>query len=144
MYLFDGWEEIAADAGPEEAAEMGRLWKTLLRLIDRDVSESFLMVEVHRSKFTQQVLLRHFDDVLHYPLPGPQEIRRLYETHLGLFDDALVVEEDLVERSQGLSHAEVIRVCDDAIKEAILSGEQLDPRRVAAWAAERRPGDPSD
>lgn len=56
---------------------------------------------------------------------------------LGVFDRHIVVSDQLLNASVGLSHAEIIRVCDDAIKASILSDERITERQLMALIDER-------
>ena len=67
-------------------------------------------------------LFRRFDDIINYPFPGQAELRATFEKHLkGLkFSEELVMD-SLVEHAVGLSYADVIRACQDAIKEMLVN-----------------------
>ena len=65
--------------------------------------------------------LSRFDDVLHYAYPTAGEVKELYRAKLTLFDPKFRPSNLLVERSVSLSQAEISRICDDAIKQSILT-----------------------
>ena len=71
-------------------------------------------------------LFRRFDDVLHYAMPTYDEVRRLFETKLTVFDRAFNVSDEVIDKAGTLSHAEIIRVCDDAIKYSVLTNDAID------------------
>lgn len=138
VYLFDEFDAIGADrALDNEVGEARRILNSFLQFIEQDASESIIIAATNSQKLLDQALFRRFDDVLHYTLPTRAEIYRLYSTRLGTFDRHIMVSEKLLNESSGLSHAEIIRVCDDAIKSSILSDERITERQLLALIDER-------
>ena len=138
MYLFDEFDAIGADrALDNEVGEARRILNSFLQFIEQDASESIIIAATNSQKLLDQALFRRFDDVLHYTLPTRAEIYRLYSARLGTFDRHIMVSEKLLNESSGLSHAEIIRVCDDAIKSSILSDERITERQLLALIDER-------
>ena len=138
VYLFDEFDAIGADrALDNEVGEARRILNSFLQFIEQDASESIIIAATNSQKLLDQALFRRFDDVLHYTLPTRAEIYRLYSARLGTFDRHIMVSEKLLNESSGLSHAEIIRVCDDAIKSSILSDERITERQLLAMIDER-------
>lgn len=138
VYLFDEFDAIGADrALDNEVGEARRILNSFLQFIEQDASESIIIAATNSQKLLDQALFRRFDDVLHYTLPTRAEIYRLYSARLGTFDRHIMVSEKLLNESSGLSHAEIIRVCDDAIKSSILSDERITERQLLALIDER-------
>ena len=84
-----------------------------------------------------QALFRRFDDVLHYSMPTQDEIRRLFKLKLGVYDRSLNVADSLIKQASTLSHAEIIRVCDDAIKSSILQSSKITEKQLTRLIDER-------
>lgn len=138
VYFFDEFDAIGADrALDNEVGEARRILNSFLQFIEQDASESIIIAATNNQKLLDQALFRRFDDVLHYTLPTRAEICRLYSARLGTFDRHIMVSEKLLNESCGLSHAEIIRVCDDAIKSSILSDERITERQLLALIDER-------
>ena len=108
-----------------------------MQFIEQDESESIIIAATNNQRLLDQALFRRFDDVLHYTLPTRFEIYQLYSTRLGGFDRHIVVSDRLLDASTGLSHAEIIRVCDDAIKSSILSDESITENQLLLLIDER-------
>ena len=83
-------------------------------------------------------MFRRFDDVLHYSMPSEREIVRLFELKLGVYSPEFVPGEKLVLEAKKLSHAEIVRVCDDAIKDSILSGNSITEEKLLSFVYERQ------
>lgn len=138
VYLFDEFDAIGADrALDNEVGEARRILNSFLQFIEQDDSESIIIAATNNQKLLDQALYRRFDDVLHYALPTRSEVYRLYSIRLGVFDRHIIVSDRLLDASSGLSHAEIIRVCDDAIKFSILSDECITEGQLLALIDER-------
>jgi SpoVK/Ycf46/Vps4 family AAA+-type ATPase len=138
VYLFDEFDAIGADRSLDnEVGEMRRILNSFLQFLEQDVSDSIILAATNNSNMLDQALFRRFDDVLHYSLPSEHEIERLLEFKLKSYDNEFRVTYQLIETAMGLSQAEIARVCEDAIKIAILSGEPINQQQVIDLLNER-------
>ena len=126
VYLFDEFDAIGADRSMDnEVGEMRRVLNSFLQFIEQDESESIIIAATNNQKILDMALFRRFDDVLHYSLPTAAELEMLFKSKLELFSTAFFVSDELLEKAASLSHAEITRICDDAIKSAILSDSDI-------------------
>ena len=95
---------------------MRRILNSFLQFIEQDDSESIIVAATNNQKLLDQALFRRFDDVLHYTLPTSKEIMRLFEHKINAYDNCFIISKEMIKAAEGLSHAEIARVCDDAIK----------------------------
>ena len=138
VYFFDEFDAIGADrALDNEVGEARRILNSFLQFIEQDSSDSIIIAATNNQKLLDQALFRRFDDVLHYTLPTAKDICRLYNIRLSSFDRNIVITDKLLNASQGLSQAEIIKVCDDAIKMAILTGEGITEGQLMMLVNER-------
>ena len=63
---------------------------------------------------------------------------RLFDLKLGVYSPGFVPEEKLITAAKELSHAEIVRVCDDAIKDSILSGSDITEEKLLSFVYERK------
>lgn len=127
VYFFDEFDAIGADRGLDnEVGEARRILNSFLQFLEQDESESAIVAATNNQRLLDQALFRRFDDVLHYSMPSREDIRRLFELRIGAFDRNFIVSEQLLDKASPLSHAEIIRVCDDAIKISILGNSFVD------------------
>lgn len=139
VYFFDEFDAIGADrALDNEVGEARRILNSFLQFIEQDSSESIIIAATNNQRLLDQALFRRFDDVLHYALPTKSEVYRLYSIRLSIFDRLIVISDRLLEASSGLSHAEIIRVCDDAIKSSILSDEIISEQQLLSLIDDRK------
>ncbi len=138
VYLFDEFDAIGADRSLDnEVGEMRRILNSFLQFIEQDVSESIIIAATNNQKLLDQALFRRFDDVLHYMLPTTIEIKRLFEYKIKTFDKQFIVSKEVLKFAEGLSHAEIARVCDDAIKNSILNDESITNEMMLGLLKER-------
>lgn len=127
VYFFDEFDAIGADRSLDnEVGEARRILNSFLQFIEQDVSDSIIIAATNNQKLLDQALFRRFDDVLHYAMPSDDEVRRLFSIRLGVFDSSFEVSDEAISMASKLSHAEIIRVCDDAIKNSILTNAVID------------------
>lgn len=138
VYLFDEFDAIGADRSLDnEVGEMRRILNSFLQFIEQDSSDSIIIAATNNQKMLDQALFRRFDDVLHYSLPTAIEIEKLFDSKLKSFDKTFKSTIPLIQASNNLSQAEISRVCDDAIKESILSGASISQKRLTTLINER-------
>ncbi len=139
VYLFDEFDAIGADRSLDnEVGEMRRILNSFLQFIEQDDSESIIIAATNNQKLLDQALFRRFDDVLHYMLPTQMEIQRLLEYKIKSYDEYFIIPRDVVKVAEGLSHAEIVRVCDDAIKNSILNDEPITDKMMVSLLNERQ------
>lgn len=138
VYFFDEFDAIGADRSLDnEVGEARRILNSFLQFIEQDTSESIIIAATNNQKLLDQALFRRFDDVLHYAMPSESEVVRLFDYKLTSYDRHFCASADLISKSKSLSHAEIIRVCDDAIKLSILSDTPIDNKRLLKLLDER-------
>ena len=138
VYLFDEFDAIGADRSLDnEVGEMRRILNSFLQFIEQDSSESVIIAATNNQKLLDQALFRRFDDVLHYSLPTTAEIKRLFEYKIVSYDNKFKVSQSIIKEAEGLSHAEIVKVCDDAIKKSILTDKPITQKDIVDLLKER-------
>ena len=138
VYFFDEFDAIGSDRSfDNEVGEMRRILNSFLQFIEMDSSDSIIISATNNQKLLDKALFRRFDDVLHYDLPTRGQISKLYEPKLCCIAPYLMVSERLIDESLGLSHAEIVRVLDDAIKSSILHENQIKEQEIIELLKDR-------
>jgi len=139
VYFFDEFDAIGADRGIDnEVGEMRRILNSFLQFLEQDNSESIIIAATNNQRILDKALFRRFDDVLHYSMPSPEDVRRLFRVKFDTFSPGFSPSETLIEKAVSLSHAEISRVCDDAIKNAILdNADQINQNDLIKLLDER-------
>ena len=131
VYFFDEFDAIGSDRSfDNEVGEMRRILNSFLQFIEQDSSDSLIISATNNQKLLDKALFRRFDYVLHYDLPAKDEIYRLFEYKIGSFAPYLEITGRLIDEAVGLSHAEIVRVSNDAIKNSILHESQINEQEI--------------
>lgn len=140
IYLFDEFDAIGTQRGREhEVGEMRRVLNSFLQFLEQDMAESIIIAATNTFDVLDTALFRRFDDVLYYELPNAGERAQLIANRLNSFLSANVKAETLAEYGESLSHAEVSRACDDAIKQVLLTGKKkVTKQLLVSMLAHRR------
>jgi len=139
VYFFDEFDAIGADRNLDnEVGEARRILNSFLQFIEQDNSDSIIIAATNNQKLLDQALFRRFDDVLHYSLPTEREIRRLFKARIAPFDERFIITNTLISHAESLSQAEIIRVCEDAIKKSILNNSSITEDVLMALIKERK------
>lgn len=138
VYFFDEFDAIGADRSLDnEVGEARRILNSFLQFIEQDSSQSIIIAATNNQRLLDQALFRRFDDVLHYSMPTEKEIKRLFEMQIKSYDKNFIVSKNLIKMALPLNHAEIIRVCEDAIKTSILSNKKITEEKLALLITER-------
>jgi len=125
VYFFDEFDAIGADRSMDnDVGEMRRVLNAFLQFIEQDTSDSLVIAATNNPQLLDQALFRRFDDVLYYKKPTNKETQQLISNKLGLFKSASFGWKTVLEKAAGLSHAEIVLACNDAIKTAILADKK--------------------
>lgn len=126
VYLFDEFDAIGGRRSAEnDVGEMRRVLNTFLQFLEeRNVTDSVVLATTNHPELLDRALFRRFDDVLDYDLPDDKAIEDLLRTELGGFSPRAGDWASILAAARGLSHAELVRAAGEAIKDAILSGNQ--------------------
>lgn len=139
VYFFDEFDAIGADRNfDNEVGEMRRILNAFLQFIEQDSSESLIIAATNNSKLLDHALFRRFDDVLHYSMPSETEIKELYSRKLSIMESGFIPSINLINKTINLSHAEIISVCDNAIKDSILENSKITEPKLLNLIQERK------
>lgn len=141
VYLFDEFDALGSDrASPNDVGEIRRVLNSFLQFLEQDESESLIIAATNHPELLDRALFRRFDDVLEYNLPDDVLVERMLHSRLALFDTESLDWKQAVTTARGASYAEMVRACEDAAKEAVLSdrSEVTTQALMDALAARRR------
>ena len=134
VYLFAGCERLD-DARCLYSGGWSKRW---LPVLLKDDSQSVLVAEWDGRPHLDRDLISKFDEILIYSLPTETEIRQLLECKMRGYQEDFAVSEDLVQAAMGMCHGEIVRACNETIKEHILSGEPVSEELLYMLLLERR------
>lgn len=124
VYLFDEFDSIGShrDRG-QDVGEIKRVLNSFLVNIEKDQSNSIIIAATNLPGSLDKALFRRFDDVINYPLPGPDQISMaLKKATQGYSFSGKINYKKIAELAKGLNYSDIVKSVEDAIKEMILSG----------------------
>lgn len=125
VFLFDEFDAIGGDRGRDnDVGEMRRVLNAFLQFIDADRSDNVIVAATNNPNLLDRALFRRFDDILRYGLPDKAERLKLLKNLLANFKTPRFPFAKAATAAEGLSQAEIASAARDAIKNAILAGNQ--------------------
>lgn len=125
VYLFDEFDAIGSQRGlANDVGEIRRILNSFLLMIEQDESSSVIVAATNHPDILDEALFRRFDDVVQYHVPSADEVKALLRIRLANFLKSQKAHAELSEVATGLSHAEIARAVTDAIKEAVMHGQE--------------------
>jgi SpoVK/Ycf46/Vps4 family AAA+-type ATPase len=140
VYFFDEFDAIGSQRGmANDVGEIRRVLNSFLQMIEQDTSNSLIIAATNHGDILDYALFRRFDDVVEYHLPTPAQATDLIRSRLGFFAPKPFRKDAVLAQSEGLSHAEICRAVDAAIKHAILQDQtKVQPAEMGRALEERR------
>ncbi|EMF0536448.1 ATP-binding protein [Enterococcus hirae] len=139
VYFFDEFDAIGTDRSMDnEVGEMRRILNSFLQFFEQDSSRSIIIAATNNQKLLDQALFRRFDDILHYILPSGSDIESIFKHRLSVYQKGFRPSQMLIEKSKKLSQAELVKVCDDAIKDSILYDRKITENLLLKFIEERQ------
>jgi len=127
VYLFDEFDAIGAHRqGGNDVGEIRRVLNSFLIFLEHDESGGLIISASNLECALDPALFRRFDDVLRYGMPTREMTKRLIASRLAAFDTARLGWKLVLDVAEGMSHADIVKACEDAAKEAVLH----DRRRI--------------
>ena len=140
VYFFDEFDAIGSQRGlANDVGEIRRVLNSFLQMIEQDNSNSLIIAATNHAEILDYALFRRFDDVVEYHLPSSAHAIDLIRSRLGLFAPKPFRKDALLGQTEGLSHAEIGRAVDAAVKDAIMHDQtRVQPAELGRALEERR------
>jgi SpoVK/Ycf46/Vps4 family AAA+-type ATPase len=118
VYLFDEFDSIGSKRSlNNDVGEIRRILNSFLLFIEQVKSTSLVIAATNYTEHLDFALFRRFDAILNYKLPTKSLIKKTYKKKLSLFEEKEINYSEVVKLSEGLSYAEITKVCEEAMKE---------------------------
>jgi len=142
VLFFDEFDAIGKSRDNlTEHGELKRVVNSFLQLLDNFTAPSLVIAATNHEGLLDRALWRRFDEIIRFDRPSRDQIPAIVKRKLSAFrHKGLKLTDSLLDAMVGFSHADIERVCFDAIKEALLDGqsELTNQHFVAALAQEQR------
>jgi SpoVK/Ycf46/Vps4 family AAA+-type ATPase len=121
VYFFDEFDAIGSQRSlANDVGEIRRVLNSFLQMIEHDISHSLIVEATNHPEILDPALFRRFDDVLYYSLPDVSQIATLLKAKLRRIAEKRVSWTKLADDALGLSYAEVTRVSEEVLKDALI------------------------
>lgn len=139
VYLFDEFDAIGTDRSfDNDVGEMRRVLNSFLQFIEKENTSSMIIAATNNPKLLDAALFRRFDDVLEYKKPDIIQIEKLIKKFLEGNAEKGIFNETIYGLAQGLSHADIVNACENAIKYSVLESKPIDEQVIVECLNERR------
>ena len=139
VYLFDEFDAIGSDRKfDNDVGEMRRILNSFLQYIEDDDSSSIIIAATNNSDMLDKALFRRFDDVLEYRLPDREQIIKLLNLYLRDSYTKALITDKVLQKSEGLNHADIAAACEDALKEALLANANVSEEILLSFLDDRK------
>jgi len=139
VYLFDEFDAIGSDRTLDnDVGEMRRILNSFLQYLENDDSYSIVVAATNNPKLLDKALFRRFDDVLEYTIPDRSQIERIFQfklAGLALYED---FDGQVYESAEGLTHADIIKACEEAIKFSLINDESISKTVILSYIQDRK------
>ena len=139
IYFFDEFDAIGSQRGSaNDVGEIGRVLNSFLHMIENDQSHSLIVAATNHPEILDRALFRRFDDVLYYDLPAIDNIVELLKSRVARLAEKRFSWRRLAELAKGLSHADITRAAEEAVKDALIhERETVSESEIARMLQER-------
>ena len=139
VVLFDEFDAIGkARDDATEHGELKRVINSFLQLLDGFQAPSIIIAATNHEHLLDPALWRRFDEILSFPRPIVHEIRSLLMMKLRNYPRSGLDVGIEASKLKGMSHAEIERICLDAIKSAILHDRDAVDQELFDQAVKRQ------
>lgn len=139
VYLFDEFDAIGADRTYDnDVGEMRRILNSFLQYIEDDDSSSIIIAATNNPNMLDKALFRRFDDVLEYRLPDEEQIINLLKLNLNEVATKSILSDNLIKKTKGLNHADIVAASEESLKESLLEGEMVDEEMLSRFLEDRK------
>ena len=140
VYLFDEFDSIGIARGSEnDVGEMRRVLNSFLVFVENHRGNSVIIAATNHGHLLDRALYRRFDDLIELGLPNTELAERTFRERLAGQKSSRLGFAKLAAAAEGLSFAEITRVCEESIKDMLLHDKQsLTTNDVLRVISERR------
>lgn len=122
VYLFDEFDAIGSKRrATNDVGEVRRILNSFLSMLEEAALGSLVIAATNHPELLDPALFRRFDDVVEYELPSPELIRRTLLSRFSSLDTTDLDWHVVAANAEGLSYADIVKACEDAAKEAVLT-----------------------
>lgn len=139
VYFFDEVDALATKRlMGNDVGEARRTLNSILQMLDEDDGDALIIAATNHVELLDPAMFRRFDSAIEYSVLPRERIREIFSKTLVPFDLHLVDWGPVEDAALGMSQAEMIRVAEDAAREAVLGNDAVVTTGILVGAIEER------
>lgn len=124
VLFFDEFDAIGKSrTDVDEHGELKRVVNSFLQILDNFNSESFVIAATNHESYIDSALWRRFDEIIFFDKPNKDQREELILNKLRAFKVNSFDVGNMSERMNGLSYADIERICNESIKYCLIHGD---------------------
>lgn len=126
VYLFDEFDALGGKrTSGNDVGEIRRVLNSFLQFLEEpNATDSVVVAATNHPELLDRALIRRFDEIIEYGLLDASGVRAMLAHRLSAMVGRKIAWSEVMPLAEGLSQAELARVADEAMKEAILGGKK--------------------
>lgn len=139
IVLFDEFDIIAKNRDDiHEHGEIKRVVNNFLQMLDNYSGSGLIFAATNHQHLLDPAIWRRFDEVIYYELPDTELRRNIFERYLRpLKKEHSIDLEAIIEKSEGLSPADIKMVAEEAMKFSIIESRGNITENDLKWALDK-------
>jgi len=126
IVFFDEFDAIGKERdSPFEHGEMKRVINSFLQMLDNFKGDSIITAATNHQHLLDPALWRRFDELIYFGFPDKERRLGIFKKYLRAIITNDLDWEYLVDKTEGMSPADIEMICLDSMKEIVLSNEKL-------------------
>jgi len=126
VYFFDEFDALATKRlMGNDVGEARRTLNSILQMLDEVDGDALVIAATNHAELLDPAMFRRFDSAIEYSVLPRERIREIFSKTLSPFDLDLIEWVPVEDAAVGMSQAEMIRVAEDAAREAVLGNDAL-------------------
>lgn len=126
VYFFDEVDALATKRLIDnDVGEARRTLNSILQMLDDDDSDALVIAATNHAGLLDPAMFRRFDAAIEYAVLPRGMIREVFTKALHPFDIAGIDWQSVEAEAEGLSQAELVRIAEDAARDAVLNHEAI-------------------
>jgi SpoVK/Ycf46/Vps4 family AAA+-type ATPase len=125
VYLLDEFDAMGSRRGDtNDVGEIRRVLNSVLTFMEEpNATDSLVVAATNHPEILDRALVRRFDEIIEYDVPGVEAARAILARRLGRLKLTAKIFDAIAEAVKGLSQGELVRAADTVVKDAILDGD---------------------
>lgn len=140
VYLFDEFDALGGQRRvSNDVGEVRRILNSFLTMLEEADPGALIVAATNHPELLDPALFRRFDDVLEYAMPSGDLVMRALRSRFSSLGTDRVDWHRAADDADGLSYADIMKACEDAAKEAILTeSHEVTTQMLRRAIAERK------